>query len=86
MAKYRKKPIVIEAYQVRYFELLADAPQWFLDAIEGGIIVNENPLKIKTLEGPMLVSDGDYVIKGVEDEVYPCKPGIFEATYEKVDD
>ncbi len=43
-------------------------------------------LVIKTLEGEMHVSKGDYVIKGVEGEYYPCKPDIFEKTYEKVDE
>lgn len=47
---------------------------------------NEVTLDIKTLEGLMHVSKGDYVIKGVEGEYYPCKPDIFEKTYEKVDE
>ncbi|WP_308605756.1 hypothetical protein [uncultured Enterococcus sp.] len=39
---------------------------------------------IETLEGSMKINDGDYIIKGVQGEYYPCKPDIFEATYEKV--
>jgi hypothetical protein len=46
------------------------------------IVRREGGLKIKTLEGEMLASFGDYVIKGVSNEYYPCKPDIFEKTYE----
>lgn len=60
VAKYRKKPVVIEAYQT-----------------------NEE-IVIHTLEGDMTASVGDYIITGVNGEKYPCKPDIFEKTYEKV--
>ena len=62
MAKYRKRPVVIEAYQT------------------------EVPMDIQTLEGTMHADPGDYIITGVKGEQYPCKPDIFEQTYEKVEE
>ena len=61
MAKYRKKPIVIEAEQT------------------------DKEIIIHTLEGDMKASVGDYIIRGVNGEKYPCKPDIFNKTYEKVE-
>lgn len=58
--KYRKKPIVIDAYQT------------------------DVEFQIPTLEGVMTASKGDYIITGIQGETYPCKPDIFEATYELV--
>ena len=73
--KYRKKPVVIEA------------TQWFKDgdhpAVQHAI---EDQYTIKTLEGYMLVTPGDFIITGVKGEVYPCAPDIFELTYEPVED
>ena len=62
MAKFRKKPVVIEAYQT------------------------DKELFIETLEGTMKADPGDWIITGVNGEQYPCKPGIFEKTYEPVSD
>lgn len=82
MAKFRKKPVVIEAEQ--YLDSSDCLP--FCD--------NGNPLNydedeckqyIQTLEGQLWVSDGDWIIRGVQGEFYPCKPDIFAATYEAVD-
>lgn len=81
--KYRKKPVIIDAVQYdgtdeSYFELL--------QFTKGDLIWHKElgcPL-IETLEGTMSVSNNDYVIKGVQGEFYPCKPDIFEATYESV--
>lgn len=50
------------------------------------IVWKQNGIKIVTLEGTMLASVGDYIIKGVHGEFYPCKPDIFDLTYEKVED
>lgn len=61
MAKYRKKPVVIEAYQT------------------------DKEFEIKTLEGTMKADIGDWIITGVKGEQYPCKPDIFEATYDLVE-
>lgn len=87
MPKYRKLPVVIEAVQFHRFDMegvYKPFPAWAshaLHLIEGGAAA-----EVQTLEGNMRVSDGDYVICGVNGEVYPCKPDIFEKTYELVDD
>lgn len=84
--KYRKKPVIIEAIQ---FQDNAEVITQLSDFIGDTIYVNyenkDNPyLTIVTLEGDMKASVGDYIIKGVNGEFYPCKPDIFEKTYEKV--
>lgn len=93
MAKFRKKPIVVEAIQwtgsnleeIRNFvgsDLIEDCVELFdtkreLKKMLVGIAIN-------TLEGTMKAGYGDYIIKGVKGEFYPCKPDIFLATYEEV--
>ena len=82
--KYRKKPVVIEAVQYlgtgENFEEIDEF-------VEGNLYVDSDkgdvPF-IRTLEGDMFVSVNDYVIRGIQGEFYPCKPDIFEATYEIV--
>lgn len=85
--KYRKKPIVIEAMKVEYGKTDVLEVEKFIGDPN---VLRCNPLTgqecIKTLEGSMLISDGDYIVKGVQGEFYPCKPAIFEATYEVVSD
>lgn len=87
--KYRKKPVIIEAIQ---FEDNSDRIIEIHEFMGGDTIrVNyedkDNPyLEIETLEGIMKASVGDYIIKGVNGEFYPCKPDIFEKTYERVID
>lgn len=85
--KYRKKPVVIEAIQ---FKDNADTIQIISEFLDSGFCVDysepQKPvIKIATLEGVMAANVGDYIIKGVKGEFYPCKPDIFEKTYEKVD-
>lgn len=78
---YRKKPIVIEAFCLGVDEV----PDWAWRRRNDDIIFvfGENPqLIIETLEGTMIAESGDYIIKGVKGEIYPCKPDIFIATYE----
>ncbi len=80
--QYRKKPVVIEA-------ILWDGQNWsslesFLGADASKIERHGKRAAIVTLEGTMLADEGDYIIKGVKNEFYPCKPDIFEATYELV--
>lgn len=82
--KYRKRPVEVEAFQ-----LTDDTkyPHWFVsEAFKGkNIVINDdNTVDITTLEGVMHASKGDYIIKGINGEFYPCKPDIFEATYEQV--
>lgn len=86
MAKYRKKPIVIEAVQ------------WFKEGDHPNVTTYSHHMMnvcdhcgyqanshgaIPTLEGRHIVCPGDWIIKGIKDEFYPCKPDIFAATYEK---
>lgn len=90
--KFRKKPIVIEAAPVA--ELLALAahrwtglPDWIKSAYENGDVqFLANAVTIRTLEGLMTGNREDWIIKGVRGELYPCKPDIFEATYESVEE
>lgn len=90
MPKFRKKPIVIEAIQVTK-EMRNEGgpfPEWAIPHLEHGHtekIENSGWLLCKTLEGKLNVSDGDFLICGVNGEVYPCKPDIFEKTYEPAD-
>lgn len=83
--KYRKRPVEIEAICVTeaLTENSLDIPTWLFEAIEEGIITLSNDgVLIKTLEGTMLGNMGDWIIQGVKGELYPCKPDIFEVTYE----
>ena len=82
MTKYRKKPVVIEAVQYTGLN-----KREIFD-FTGGIVnisIEENTIKIRTLEGLMNVSKDDWVIKGIQNEFYPIKPDIFEETYELVE-
>ncbi|MDB5057233.1 MAG: putative phage protein [Chloroflexi bacterium] len=90
MAKYRKKPVVIEAFQWVRGTGNADwnsLPPWIRLAYETGHL-NMLPegARIYTPEGWMQVNINDWVIQGLEGEWYPCKPSIFEATYELVEE
>lgn len=95
MPKYRKKPVVIEAFQMTPERRINNSewPDWLNQAwnkstTEPGALVNriegsgDGPLCIQTLEGLMNVDWGDFIIQGVKGELYPCKPDIFAATYE----
>lgn len=84
--KYRKKPVIVEAFQVT--QELLDQKGWSEE-----YIVDESNRKIKyrldhviieTLEGEMIADIGDYIIIGIKGEAYPCKPDIFKLTYELV--
>lgn len=83
---YRKKPIVIEAIQWNNLKIVCPpGPEWFHEAEQtGNIRLCGYDLIISTLEGDMTASPGDWIIRGVKGEIYPCKPDIFEATYEPV--
>jgi hypothetical protein len=88
--KFRKKPVVIEAVQWNGRAFGDDMPAWLSAAIDipslnhppGRVFRMANNLHISTLEGEMTASPGDWIIRGVKGELYPCKPDIFEATYE----
>jgi len=84
--KYKKLPIVIEAY--KYQAELGNNRLMNWLAQQGANIKDwlffDGEITIPTLEGKMKASDGDYIIRGVNGEFYPCKPDIFEKTYEPV--
>ncbi len=85
MSKFRKKPVVVEAMEFTP-RAATSVATWckgrlFDDPEEGGYIIY-----IDTLEGTMKANLGDWIIKGVNDEFYPCKPDIFEKTYEAIDE
>lgn len=99
MAQYRKKPVVIESVQLRWdnWSEMCDfiGAENFKKGFCGCYVDNNGEatedasfptmgLKIPTLEGVMLGRQDDFIIKGVNGEFYPCKPDIFEKTYEKV--
>ena len=90
MTTYRKKPILVEAWQWLGNDDLTEAPAWILDALNRRILwfshdsLNTLVLIIPTLEGIMIVRPSDWIIRGVAGELYPCKPEIFEQTYEAV--
>ena len=80
--KYRKKPVIVEAV-IWTGNNIDEVKELAKSAVENIIFVNNN-LYIETLEGNMNVSVGDYIIKGIAGEFYPCKPDIFKETYETV--
>ena len=85
MARYIKKPVVIEAFRLG----IDTIPDWFMDKVASNdvnLVINllgeVRMASIKTLEGTMTAREGDFIIKGVKGELYPCKADIFYATYE----
>lgn len=87
--KYRKKPVIIEAWQFTKENYRNGVPHWIKSSTRkvelwsqyGGAVIEG---EIETLEGTHLVTENDWIIKGIKGELYPCKPDIFEAIYEKV--
>lgn len=79
MGKYRKKPVVIEAWRIGSLD--EPRPQWLIDSKDtrGG---GDSYIEIHTLEGVMRGNRGDWIIRGVKGELYPCKHDVFQATYE----
>lgn len=83
--KYRKKPVVVEALQwtgdnlVEIADFIKDSERYFE-------FDSNRDLKIGTLEGIMTVNINDYIIRGIKGELYPCKPDIFEKTYDIVEE
>jgi len=91
--KYRKKPVVIEAFQMTAARRASNEewPNWLHAAWDtpieepGSLYLAASALCISTLEGAHTVSVDDWIIQGVQGELYPCKPDIFEQTYEPVE-
>ncbi len=88
--KFRKKPVVIEAVQWGTNYRFSEVPNWLKAAIDnsinGGVLRCVDDIHVFTLEGVMVASPGDWIIRGIKGELYPCKPDIFAATYETVSD
>ena len=88
--KFTKKPVVIEAFKWTADEIQTEDPLWIIEAIRKGTVRFDNvgtpevTLLIDTLEGTHRANRGDFIIKGVKDELYPCKSDIFELTYEQM--
>ena len=92
--KFRKKPVVIEAIQIEKRMDLA-SPDWWAEAVQSNAVTLQGMGKftrdmpcvfIPTLEGVMRGDAGDWIIRGVSGELYPCKPDIFDMTYEPVEE
>lgn len=89
--RYRSISVEKEAFQWTGDEHQTEEPQWIVDAIKNKkvtFIHTGSPvvkLLIHTLEGTMTADRGDYIIQGLQGELYPCKPDIFEKSYEKID-
>lgn len=81
--RYRKKPVQIEA--IRYDHTNAELLREWSDGAVGYEHRTTGGINVNTLEGPIWARVGDYIIKGVAGEFYPCKPDIFEKTYELVE-
>lgn len=95
MHKYRKKPVVIEAFKWTADMFQTDDPLWIVEALkkDGGegsarirVFESDIYMEIHTLEGVHKAQRGDWIIRGIKGEIYPCKPDIFNKTYEKVND
>lgn len=81
--RFVKRPVIIEAMQVTDTHSAREACEWInRNGGSAGEWVTSPNVYIETLEGTMTAREGDWVIKGVKGEFYPCKPDIFEATYE----
>ena len=79
---YRKRPVVIEAFQLG----IDSIPDWFMDRVSASsIILHKLSAHIHTVDGIMVADNGDYIIRGVRGEIYPCKFDIFKEIYEAVE-
>lgn len=88
MPKFRKKPVVIEArlFVTSNTDSQLKVAEWCNGRLRGMLLPeSERIIQIDTLEGEIEASPGDWIIKGVKGEFYPCKPDIFALTYEEVD-
>lgn len=92
MSKYRKKPVIIEAFRWTADIGQVEDPEWIIDAIKNGTVYFLNvgtalvTMYIITLEGTMIAKPGDWIIQGIHGELYPCKHDIFKQTYEAIND
>lgn len=87
MPRYRKRPVEIDGFRLGYDPM----PDWFMDRVSSNQVILHGAYglhiegcSIKTLEGIMTGNYGDYILKGVAGEIYPCKPDIWPLTFEEV--
>jgi hypothetical protein len=85
MTQFRKKPVVIDAVRWTGDSACLDGTPLAENHVGGMIERTDRAIEIRTLEGKMLCRVGDWIIRGVKGELYPCRPDIFDATYEPVD-
>ena len=83
--KYRKKPLEVEAMHFKSFCIYQSILDWICSHGCIALMNGNQQIIIQTLEGNHIASVGDYIIKGIAGEFYPCKPDIFEKTYDEVD-
>ena len=87
--RYRKKPVIIDAIQWtghNFQKVLKFVEETEFENARKILAFHQNHLHIQTLEGTHLANEGDWIIRGVHQEYYPCKPDIFEETYERVEE
>jgi hypothetical protein len=85
MSKFRKLPVVVDAFKWTGGPDQEEDPEWIIEAIrKDDVWFYEGHMVIRTLEGDHFARVGDYIIRGIHGEIYPCKPDIFLATYEPV--
>ena len=84
MARFRKLPVVIDAFHLGTDPM----PDWFMDEVSRDHVILrlDQSIDIRTLEGWLHGTEGDWIIRGIHQEIYPCKPDIFVATYSEVTD
>ena len=91
MSRWRKKPVVVDAFHWTGDMNQIEDPMWIVGPIRDGSVwfgkdsLGNVVMLIATLEGTMVANQGDYIIRGLKGELYPCKPDIFEESYELVD-
>lgn len=88
--RFRKRPVVVDAVKVSKVLCLAEThwegiPEWVVAAYqEGELVIERDQLIVVTMEGRMTATDSDWLIRGVQGELYPCKDAIFMQTYDEV--
>jgi len=93
MAKFQKRPLEVEAVQVKteVMSYFTEHPIWLSKAYDNGTLTskigpNGQLILVKTPEGTMIAHDRDWIVRGITGEIYPCKPEIFAATYDPLED
>jgi hypothetical protein len=85
MTKFRKRPVEVDAWLFRDPCDFSGRPEWFGEAAHAGkIVFCSTHIQVVTDEGLMTAKPGDWIIRGVEGEIYPCRASVFEKTYEPV--